>query len=101
MVPVTVAWRGTRPSTNSTVSYGPQAPFLTPAGSSPKSIRRRSPISIVWSGIARMEKAASLSPTAIVTLAGIAVWSAAVAPSWYDTSSGIVIACCALIGCCH
>ena len=57
-------------STNSIVSYGPNEPFLTPDGSEPKSSRRPSPVSLVRSGIARMSKPVTLSPTANVTLDG-------------------------------
>ena len=58
-------------STNSIVSYGPHSPRATPDGSGPKSIRRPSPDSLSPSGIARMEKDASLWPAANVTLAGM------------------------------
>ena len=55
-------------STNAIVSYGPQVPLRTPAGSGPKSSRRPSPVSLFPSGIARMEKSVTLWPTSNVTL---------------------------------
>ena len=70
MASSTVVRIGTRPSTNATVSYGPQSPLTMPAGSPPKSIRRPSPVSGIWSWNACRSKAASLSPTPNVTLAG-------------------------------
>ena len=68
----------------------PQLPLVTPGGNSPKSIRRPSPVSVSPSGIARTSKPAPPLPTSNVTLAGIAVWSAAVAPPVRVTTSGIV-----------
>ena len=77
-----------RPRTRS-FSY-PHRPLVTPGGNAPKSIRRPSPDSDSPSGIARRLKPALPLPTANVTLAGMAVWSAPVAPPRYVTASGIV-----------
>ena len=84
---------GRASSTNTTVSYGPHLPLVTPGGSVPKSNRRPSPVSAIWSAIARMKKSAFFWPATNVTLDGSPSWSASDAPPVYVTTSGIVNGC--------